>query len=227
VLDTDLLDDRQQGTITGPEAAMLVPSTLQASLMARLDRLGDAKAVAQVAAVIGREFPFVLVGRLSAVVPDRLPGLLAELASAGLIAVHGHPPEATYAFRHSLIQDAAYESLLRDRRRRLHLRLAELLEQDPATDARPEVLAHHCAEGASPIRPSTTISRRLRVPQSSGRCAKWLIICATGCGNSAVCRTRCSGSAESSRCRPPLAKGWPRWSLATKRATRPLNAHAS
>ena len=146
VLDTAPLEDSEPGTIVGSATAMLVPSTLQASLMARLDRLGEAKELAQVGAVIGREFPLELVRRLSTVVPDLIPGLLGELASAGLIAVRGQPPETIYTFKHALVQDAAYGSLLRDRRKSLHLRLAEALEQGPATAAEPEVLARHFAE---------------------------------------------------------------------------------
>ncbi|HEX5326566.1 MAG TPA: adenylate/guanylate cyclase domain-containing protein [Acetobacteraceae bacterium] len=149
VLDTGQIGHGEGGTTGGSEAAILVPSTLQTLLMARLDRLGEAREVAQVGAVIGREFPFGLVRQLSAVVPERLPGLLGELASAGLIAVQGEPPEAIYTFKHALVQDAAYGSMLRDRRKNLHLRLAETLEQDSATGVQPEVLARHFAEAGS------------------------------------------------------------------------------
>jgi len=97
-----------------------IPATLHDSLMARLDRLGPAKEVAQIASVIGREFSYELLQVVSAMRQDDLRSALGRLAEAELIYARGIPPEATYTFKHALIQDAAYEALLKNRRRELH-----------------------------------------------------------------------------------------------------------
>jgi class 3 adenylate cyclase/predicted ATPase len=125
-----------------------VPVTLQASLMARLDRMGSAKEVAQIGASIGREFSYAL---LAAVVPHSEPELqlaLDRLVGAGLLFQQGTPPQATYLFKHALVQDAAYGSLLREPKRALHARIAEVLESQFPDVVRqhPELLAHHCTE---------------------------------------------------------------------------------
>jgi predicted ATPase len=131
-----------------PSPTLAVPASLQASLMARLDRLGPAKEVAQIGAAIGREFSHVL---LSAVVSKPEPELgpaLDRLITAGLLFRQGAPPHATYLFKHALVQDAAYGTLLREPRRALHARIAETLEGQFAdiSENQPELLARHCAE---------------------------------------------------------------------------------
>jgi tetratricopeptide (TPR) repeat protein len=131
-----------------PAAASSVPATLHASLMARLDRLGPAKEVAQMAAAIGREFNHAL---LAAIVPLTEPELnrsLDRLADAGLLFRQGVPPDANYLFNHALVQEAAYGTLLREKRRALHAVLAEAIETDfpDIADGQPEVLARHYTE---------------------------------------------------------------------------------
>ena len=101
-----------------------IPATLHDSLMARLDRLGPAKEVAQIASVVGREFSYELLLAVSAMPEGDLQSALAKLGDAELIYARGIPPEATYSFKHALIQDAAYEALLKSRRRELHRRVA-------------------------------------------------------------------------------------------------------
>ena len=125
-----------------------IPATLRDSLMARLDRLGDAREVAQVAAVIGHEFSWELLAAIAATEDDKLAGALKRLADAGLLLEQGIPPEASYRFRHALIQDAAYQSLLRSKRQSYHRRIAEVLEERfPNTiGAQPQLLAHHYTE---------------------------------------------------------------------------------
>ena len=120
-----------------------VPMTLNSLLTARLDQLGGGKEVAQASSVIGREFSFQMLQAVSSLQTERLEYALDELTRAGLIVPEGHPPTATYIFHHTLIQEAAYASMLRDRRRAIHLRYAEALEQDPAGPANtaPELLA--------------------------------------------------------------------------------------
>jgi class 3 adenylate cyclase/predicted ATPase len=131
-----------------PSPALAVPASLHASLMARLDRLGPAKEVAQVGATIGREFSHAL---LSAVVSKQEPGLasaLDRLIATGLLFRQGVPPHASYLFKHALVQDAAYGTLLREPRRALHARIAETLESQfpEIAENQPELLARHCTE---------------------------------------------------------------------------------
>ena len=127
---------------------LVVPSTLHDSLMARLDRLATAKEVAQVGAVIGREFPYRLLAAVARLREDELNRALGELGGAELVFRRGTPPDASYTFKHALVQDAAYQSLLKSRRQELHGRVAEALERGfPHTaETQPEVLARHCAE---------------------------------------------------------------------------------
>jgi class 3 adenylate cyclase len=153
-----VLDTEPRRPTGGPEAgraplsADAVPVSLQASLMARLDRLTVGKDVAQTGSVIGREFSFESLQAVTSLNGQELEAALRELVQAGLIIPRGQPPEATYTFKHALVQDAAYASLLRDRRRAIHLRLAGILERDAAGSAarEPELLAWHFAEGGSP-----------------------------------------------------------------------------
>ena len=127
-------------------AAQSVPATLHASLMARLDRLGPApKETAQIAAVLGREFSYEMI-ELVAQCPERkLQAALGQLSGAGLLFCRGAAPHASYLFKHALVQDAAYGTLLRGRRRELHGRVAAALETHFAdlVDRQPELLAHH------------------------------------------------------------------------------------
>jgi class 3 adenylate cyclase/tetratricopeptide (TPR) repeat protein len=122
-----------------------IPATLQDTLMARLDRLGPAKEAAQIASVIGREFSYALLRAVSGLADEPLQAALEQLADAELLYVRGLPPEATYTFKHALVQDTAYESLLKSRRRELHHAVAEALTGRFAVlaEAQPEVVAQH------------------------------------------------------------------------------------
>src|SRR5262249_59381706 len=112
-----------------PSPALAVPASLYASLMARLDRLGGpAKELAQIAAAIGREFSHVLLASVVRQPETELRSTLNRLIAAGLLFRQGMPPHATYLFKHALVQDAAYGTLLREPRRTLHARIAETLE---------------------------------------------------------------------------------------------------
>jgi class 3 adenylate cyclase/tetratricopeptide (TPR) repeat protein len=125
-----------------------IPVTLQDSLMARLDRLGSAKEVIQIGAVIGAEFPYELLHIVHPIGEAELQRALMNLADAELLYVRGIPPEATYQFRHALIQDAAYEALLKSRRKELHRLVAHTITSKLAAfgEANPEVLARHWGE---------------------------------------------------------------------------------
>jgi class 3 adenylate cyclase/tetratricopeptide (TPR) repeat protein len=124
-----------------------VPSTLQDSLMARLDRLGSAKAVAQVGATIGREFDYELIRAVGGYDDASLQEALRSLSGAELVRQQGVPPRARYVFRHALIRDTAYNSLLRSRKREVHRKVAEALRRREGIEqSQPELLAHHFAE---------------------------------------------------------------------------------
>jgi class 3 adenylate cyclase len=120
-----------------------IPPTLQQSLAARLDRLGAAREVAQIGAVLGRDFAYALLRHVAEIDESALQASLDRLADAELLFVEGARPEAKYRFKHALIQDAAYESLLKNRRRALHRRAAEALRD---ANAEPEAIAHHFTE---------------------------------------------------------------------------------
>jgi class 3 adenylate cyclase/predicted ATPase/DNA polymerase III delta prime subunit len=137
-----------------PAASATVPATLHASLMARLDRLGPmAKEVAQVGAAIGRDFSYELLAAVAQPAQAEVRDALGRLANAGLVFQRGTPPNASFLFKHALVQDTAYSMLLRGPRQALHARIAEALEQRFPTvvEMQPEILAHHFAQGAMPI----------------------------------------------------------------------------
>jgi predicted ATPase len=136
--------------LVGSLSMFTIPATLQDSLMARLDRLVTAKAVAQYAAVIGRQFSYALLQTVSQLDEATLQHELGRLVEAEIVYQRGVSPQATYVFKHALIQDAAYESLLKNTRQHYHQRIAQVLEvQFPETaEAQPELLAHHFTEAA-------------------------------------------------------------------------------
>jgi class 3 adenylate cyclase len=131
-------------------SADALPTSLRSSLMARLDRLDAGKEIAQIGAVIGRSFSFEVLRRLAGIEVQLLENGLDNLVQTGLATVRGELPDAIYSFKHTLVQDAAYASLTRERRRALHLRLAELLERTAGiADIEPQLLALHFGEGGS------------------------------------------------------------------------------
>ena len=149
VLESGLL--REEGdhyVLQGPLAALAIPVSLRDSLMARLDRLGKVKELAQIGACIGREFSFELLHHISALHTDALERELEKLVDAGLVSRNGAPPSAVYIFKHALVQDAAYESLLKSRRGELHSRIADVLENEFADRVAktPEWLAYHLTQ---------------------------------------------------------------------------------
>jgi AAA ATPase domain/Recombinase/Recombinase zinc beta ribbon domain len=148
VLEAESEDAARQTAAAVPSATLAVPASLHASLMARLDRLGGAKEVAQIGAAIGREFSHALLGAVAGKPEAELASALDRLVAVGLLFRQGVPPHATYLFKHALVQDAAYGTLLRDPRRALHARIAETLESSFADIAenQPELLARHCTE---------------------------------------------------------------------------------
>ena len=146
VLESGLLQDAGDRLITtGPLPPLAIPTTLLDSLTARLDRLGPVKEIAQIGAAIGREFSYRLLAAVAPMSGPALQTALAQFAAPELIFVRGEPPNSNYIFKHALVQDAAYGTLVRSKRQQLHGRIADALEEGfPETvETQPELLAHH------------------------------------------------------------------------------------
>jgi class 3 adenylate cyclase/predicted ATPase len=148
VLEAKSEGDAWQTAAAVPASALAVPASLRASLMARLDRLGPAKEVAQIGAAIGREFSHALLAAAASKPQAELALALDQLVQSGLLFRQGMPPHASYLFKHALVQDTAYSTLLREPRRALHARIADVLEDQfpEIAESQPELLARHCTE---------------------------------------------------------------------------------
>jgi class 3 adenylate cyclase/DNA-binding winged helix-turn-helix (wHTH) protein/tetratricopeptide (TPR) repeat protein len=149
VVELGLVKEREgRYELAGPLFPLTIPTTLHDSLMARLDRLGTAKQVAQLGSVVGREFAYEVLQAVAPVEEAILQQGLEQLVDAELLYQRGLPPQARYRFKHALIQEAAYQSLLRSTRRQYHQQIAQVLEDwFPETrETQPELLAHHYAE---------------------------------------------------------------------------------
>jgi class 3 adenylate cyclase len=148
VMEAESESEARQAVSVVPASALNVPATLHASLMARLDRLGSAKEVAQIGAAIGREFSHNLLAAVACKPENELGLSLDRLAAAGLLFRQGMPPHANYVFKHVLVRDAAYGTLLRNRRQELHRQIVSVLQREFAelVVSQPELLAHHCSE---------------------------------------------------------------------------------
>ena len=143
-----LTDAGDRYTVAGPLPALAIPTSLNASLLARLDRLAPVREVAQIGAALGRQFSHALISAVAPMPQPQLDEALAQLLQAELIFRRGTPPDAQYTFKHALVQDTAYGTLLRERRQQLHGRIAAALEQQfpEIAETQPERLARHCAE---------------------------------------------------------------------------------
>jgi class 3 adenylate cyclase/tetratricopeptide (TPR) repeat protein len=154
----ELKDAGDHYDYAGSARSITIPATLRDSLMARLDRFTPVKEIAQIGAAIGREFSYELIAAVAPHVKAELNRALKQLTESGLAFRRGTPPEASYVFKHALVQDAAYDSLLKSRRHTLHARIAQVIDQQfPTTkDTAPELLAYHLtaageAEAAIPF----------------------------------------------------------------------------
>jgi class 3 adenylate cyclase/predicted ATPase len=146
VLESGLLNDAgDRYVLRGPLPSLAIPSTLHASLLARIDRLAAVKDVVQTAAAIGREFSYSLIAVVAGLPEQDLRAALAKLVAAELIFQQGLPPDAKYLFKHALVQDAVYASLVRSRRQQIHAQIARALEErfPDVVASEPEMLAHH------------------------------------------------------------------------------------
>jgi class 3 adenylate cyclase/predicted ATPase len=146
VLESGLLSDAgDRYELARPLPPLAIPSTLHDSLLARLDRLASVKEVAQIGAAIGREFSHALLAAVADRPEAELHTALDQLVSSELVFRRGLPPEATYSFKHALVQDAAHQSLLKSKRQQLHAQIAQVLEEQfpEMAESQPEILAHH------------------------------------------------------------------------------------
>src|SRR5262249_33328423 len=151
VLESGLLQEREDGyALTGPLPSLAIPATLHDSLMARLDRLGAVKSLAQLGATLGHEFSSARLRAVSTWDEAPVQRGLNQLVAAEFLYQRGLPPQATYVFKHALIQDAAYQSLLKSTRQGYHHQIAQVLEaQFPETvETQPELVAHHYTEAS-------------------------------------------------------------------------------
>ena len=150
VIESGLLREENGAYVSAPALTQFaIPSTLQDSLMARLDRLGPVKEIAQIAAAIGREFSYRLLEAVSPIKGPALQDALGQLMAAELVYARGGPREGSYVFKHVLVQDTAYASLLRGRRQRIHVDIADALAEQFADqiESAPATIAHHYTEG--------------------------------------------------------------------------------
>lgn len=146
VIESGLVRDAgDRYAVETPALALAIPTSLRDSLAARLDRLGRVKELAQIGACIGREFSYDLLAEMSPLPPGELDAGLAALVEAGLMSARGRPPSAVYTFKHALVQDAAYDSLLKGHRAQVHASVAEAVERrfPDRVESQPEWLAHH------------------------------------------------------------------------------------
>ncbi len=149
VLEGDILvKDGDSYRLGGPLLPLAIPATLQDSLMARLDRMAPVKEIGQIGAAIGREFSYSLIREVAGRNEPALKQALAQLEEAELVFRHGEPPEAVYSFKHTLVRDVAYESLLKSRRQQLHGQIARKMEEKfpDILASQPEIVAHHFTE---------------------------------------------------------------------------------
>ena len=170
VLESGLLREHEDHyELTGPLPALAIPATLQDSLMARLDRLSTVKTVAQLGATIGRQFAYDLLQAISPLDEGTLQQGLRQLVEAELLYQRGMPPQATYIFKHALIQDTAYQSLLKSTRQQYHQRLSRCWRDSfpRLVETQPELLAHHYTEAGLASRPSAIGSRLASGPASA------------------------------------------------------------
>jgi class 3 adenylate cyclase len=145
VLESGLVRQTGEFYAVKDPSALFIPTSLRDSLVARFDRLASVKEIAQVGACIGREFSYELVARVASLGGEQLETALNKLVDTGLATRRGAPPDATYTFKHALVQDAAYDSLLKSRRSQLHARIAQVLETEfgDQVSSAPHLLAHH------------------------------------------------------------------------------------
>jgi class 3 adenylate cyclase len=155
----------------GPVGPLAIPTSLHASLLARLDRLAPTREVAQIGAALGRSFSYELISAVTQMPRQQIDDALAQLVTAELIFRRGTPPDAEYTFKHALVQDAAYSTLLRSRRQQIHARITATLERQfpEIAAAQPALMAQHCAEAG--LNEQAIVNWHKAGQQAVSRCA--------------------------------------------------------
>jgi class 3 adenylate cyclase len=178
---------------TGPVSPLAIPTSLQGSLLARLDRLAPTRELAQIGAALGRQFSHELISAVAQMPQHQVDDALVQLEHAELIFRRGVPPDAEYTFKHALVQDAAYSTMLRARRQQLHGRIAAVLELEfpEIRRTQPETLARHCAEAGL-----TEKAVELYISASQ---------CATAASNNVEAAAHLKGALALVKTLPPLA----------------------
>ena len=221
--------DADRYILTGPLPPLAIPATLQDALMARLDRLAVVKEVAQLGAVLGREFSYALLRAVTPLEEPVLQQSLAQLVEAELLYQRDQPPQATYLFKHALVRDAAYQSLLRSTRQRHHQHIAQVLEaQFPEhCETQPELLAHHYTEAgllaqAVPYwqRAGQRAVQRFAHREAIGHLTTGVALL-TELPEPPSARTR-----NSTYRRPSVRPGWPRRGMPRRKWSRRMGARA-
>ena len=210
VLESGLLQEREERyELTGPLPPLAIPATLHDSLMARLDRLATVKGLAQLGATLGREFSYDLLQAVSPWDEATLQRGLQQLVEAEFLYQRGLPPQATYLFKHALIQDAAYQSLLRSTRQQYHQRIAQVVEarfpetlRDAARAAGPSLYRGRRHGAGHPLLAAGGPAGHRALGQSGSGSAPH----ARGWRCSPPCQTPPSGPSRSWTCRPPWAR---------------------
>jgi AAA ATPase domain/Adenylate and Guanylate cyclase catalytic domain len=185
VLESGLLQEAgERYELSGPLPTLAIPSTLHDSLLARLDRLAPVKEVAQIGAVIGRDFSRELLVAVSPWPEDKLGGALDQLVASELVFRRGTVPDATYSFKHALVQDVAYQSLLKSKRQQLHARIAAVLEDRfrSTVEAQPELLAQHYAGAGRTLAAAREYAKAAQANTAKGAGKEALALAVAGLG---------------------------------------------
>jgi hypothetical protein len=242
----DLRESGDRWEYVGRASTLAIPLTLRDSLMARLDRFAPVKEIAQIGAAIGREFSWELIAAVAPHAKPELEQALPQLTASGLAFQQGAPPDAVYTFKHALVQDAAYDSLLRRRRQELHGKIAQVIEErlPYIEDTEPELLAHHYTAAKQPEKAIPLWRKAGSLTRKRMALAEVIAHLNKGLELVARCRPRRSGTAASWICAhcwaPP---GWrsgamrlrksgtassPRWGWRTRfAATMPSGRYSS
>ena len=219
MLESGLLTDAgDHYELAGPLPPLAIPANLHDSLMARLDRLAPVKELAQIGAVIGREFSHELIAAVADRPQEQLESGLDQLVASELVFRRGAPPDATYSFKHALVKDVAYQSLLKSRRQQLHARVAQVFEErfPGVVESQPELLAYHLTEAGLDARAADAWARAGRAALGRRRCARRRTRSPGRSDCCRECRPRPIDSASSSSCSAASA------SLSPIRSARPL-----
>ena len=179
VLEGGLLRERDgEYVLEGPLPSLAIPTTLQASLMARLDRLSAVRDVAQIGAVAGREFHYELLNTVAGLPKQRLDDALEQLVRSELLFCRGEIPHAVYTFKHALVRDAAYDGLLKSRRVHIHAGIAKALQQEfpEIAQSQPEIVAYHYTQARTTRTQSTIGTKQANNPLRARQITKRSII---------------------------------------------------